>query len=341
MVQPHGSGQSLLTRSRASGFRVDAVIPLQHIFALTGSVGTLWLAFTTDVSRSKTEFRRGADLTCGVGGNESAGVNAAASATDGSEGGTWASIAARANGLYALGVYLPVSVLARRLRERSRARRGVRRDRHATALPQVAWTAVLRPRPIRLVETSKRDGNVNLAELAILAQAAAAIPPDRIVVEIGTFDGRTTLNLAVNAGAARVFTLDLPPDERTAFALAPGERQYVDKPQPGARFRDCGAPWRAAARRITQLLGDSVTFDWTPYERRAGLAFVDGSHAYEYVRKDTETALRLVAKGGIVLWHDYGRWDGVSRALEELEAERRLGLRHIAGTSLVAWRDVG
>jgi hypothetical protein len=47
--------------------------------------------------------------------------------------------------------------------------------------------------------------------------------------------------------------------------------------------------------------------------------------------------MRLVVPGGIVLWHDYGRWEGVSRALDELETERGLGLRHIAGTSLVAW----
>ena len=263
-------------------------------------------------------------------------MNGAASAIN--DSGAAPSIAARAGGIYALSVYLPVSRLARRLRAASRARRGVRRDTHTTALAQVAWREVLRRRPIRLVETDKADGNVKLAELAILALAAAAIPPGSHVVEIGTFDGRTTLNLAVNAGEASVFTLDLPPDERAAFALAPGERQYVDKPQPGARFRACGPPWEAAARRITQLLGDSATFDWTPYAGRAGLVFVDGSHAYEYVRKDSETAMRLVAKGGLVLWHDYGGWEGVSRALEALEAERRLGLRHIAGTSLVVWR---
>lgn len=254
-------------------------------------------------------------------------------------GAAWSCAAAGAAGGYALGLYLPVSILARWWRDRSRAMRGVDKERHATALPQVAWTEVLRRRPIRLVETGKQDGNVNLAELAILAQAAAAMPAGAIVVEIGTFDGRTTLNLAVNAAAqAGVVTLDLPPEERALFALAPGERQYVDKPQPGARFRACGPPWQGAARRITQLLGDSATFDWTPYEGRAGLVFVDGSHAYDYVRKDSQTALRLVAKGGTVLWHDYGRWEGVSRALDELEAERRLGLRHIAGTSLVAWR---
>jgi hypothetical protein len=263
-------------------------------------------------------------------------VNETASAIN--EGDAAAAIAARARGLYALSVYLPISLMARRLRDASRARRGVRRETHATVLPQVKWSEVLVRGPIRLVETDKADGNVNLAELAILAQAAAATPPGASVVEIGTFDGRTTLNLAVNAAQARVFTLDLPPDERAAFALAPGERQYVDKPQPGARFRACGPAWRAASQRITQLLGDSATFDWTPYAGTAGLVFVDGSHAYDYVRKDSETAMRLVANGGIVLWHDYGRWEGVSRALDELEAERRLGLRHIAGTSLVVWR---
>jgi hypothetical protein len=26
------------------------------------------------------------------------------------------------------------------------------------------------------------------------------------------------------------------------------------------------------------------------------------------VRKDSETALRLVTKGGVVIWHDYGVW---------------------------------
>jgi hypothetical protein len=40
----------------------------------------------------------------------------------------------------------------------------------------------------------------------------------------------------------------------------------------------------------------------------------------------------------MVMWHDYGAWEGVTRALEELEASRKLGLRHIRGTRLVFWR---
>ena len=71
---------------------------------------------------------------------------------------------------------------------------------------------------------------------------------------------------------------------------------------------------------------------------RAGLVFVDGSHAYDYVVADTDTALRLVANKGMVIWHDYGVWDGVTRALEEIETSRHLGLRHVRGTSLVVWQ---
>ena len=247
---------------------------------------------------------------------------------------------ARWRGFYALKLYLPLWAASRAGNARLRALRGVvNRHVQPTRLPRVAWSAVLPNQPIRLVETARGDGNVRLGELAVLAQAAVAAPAGREIVEIGTFDGRTTINLAINAPqAAGVFTLDLPPDQPTQFQLAPGERHFVDKPVPGARFRSCSGPWASDAERIVQLVGDSASFDWSPHLGKAGLVFVDGSHAYEYVRKDSETAFRLIAKDGIVLWHDYGVWEDVTRALEELEAEHKLGLRHIRDTSLVVWR---
>jgi hypothetical protein len=247
---------------------------------------------------------------------------------------------ARASGVYARDLYLPLSALARALRARLRALRGAqRRHAQATRLPQAHWSEFIPRRPIRLIETEKRNGNVHLGELAVLALAAADVRPGDEIVEIGTFDGRTTVNLAINAPAAcPVFTLDLPADHPTRYALDSGERAFVDKPLIGARFRSCGPPWSAPAERIVQLAGDSAAFDWSGHEKRAGLAFVDGSHAYDYVRADSETALRLCTSGAVVLWHDYGVWEGVTRALEELDGARRLGLRHIRGTSLVAWR---
>lgn len=249
-------------------------------------------------------------------------------------------LSARVNAIYALNVHMPFSTLAHGWRARERAMRGVTRvHSQATRLPQVAWSAILPRRPIHLIETDKRNGNVRLAELAVLALAAAAASPGEEIIEIGTFDGRTTINLAINApDACPVFTLDLPADHPTHFGLDTGERTFIDKPAIGARFQSANPPWADKARKIVQLTGDSATFDWSAHQNKAALVFVDGSHAYDYVRADSRTALGLAAAQAVVLWHDYGVWEGVTRALEELEAAHKLGLCHIRGTSLVCWR---
>ena len=250
-------------------------------------------------------------------------------------------LSARASAIYALDVYLPFAGVERAWRARARSLRGAtKRHAQVTRLPQVAWHEIFPRRRIHLVETEKRNGNVHLGELAVLAQAAAATKPGAEIIEIGTFDGRTTINLAINApDACPVFTLDLPPEHPTHFNLDTGERTFIDKPAIGARFKSCAPPWSDKAAKIVQLAGDSATFDWSGHEKKAGLVFVDGSHAYDYVVADSATARALVAPGGLVLWHDYGVWEGVTRALEQLDAEARLGLKHIRGTSLVIWRN--
>ena len=248
-------------------------------------------------------------------------------------------LASRLNGVFARAVYLPVSVFGRKWRGLSRRLRGVTRGQK-TSLPVVDWHEVFPANAIRLLETQKSAGDVNLSELAVLATAAAASRAGHDIVEIGTFDGRTTLNLAINAPAqSTVFTLDLPPDLTPKFALVPSERVLVEKPRSGRRFLEAPAEWAHATGRIRQAFGDSATFDWSAHHGRAGLVFVDGSHAHDYVIADTDTALRLVAHKGVVMWHDYGVWEGVTRALEQIEASRHLGLRHIRGTSLVVWQN--
>jgi hypothetical protein len=247
----------------------------------------------------------------------------------------------RLTGIYARSVYLPVSAFGRELRSLSRRVRGVTRGQK-TSLPVADWREVIDPAPIRLLQARKSSGDVNLAELAVLASAAAATRVGEEIIEIGTFDGRTTLNLTINSRPhLNVFTLDLPPDVAPKFALAAGEAAFVQKPRSGRHFLEAPPAWAGPARRITQLFGDSATFDWSAHFGRAGLVFVDGSHAYDYVVADTDTALRLVANKGMVIWHDYGVWDGVTRALEEIEASRHLGLRHVRGTSLVVWQARG
>jgi Methyltransferase domain len=247
--------------------------------------------------------------------------------------------AGQLNGLYARAVYLPATILGQSYRRASRRLRGVTRGQ-VTRLPQVGWRDLFPARAIALAQPRRQQGDVNLAELAVLATAAASVTTGSEIIEIGTFDGRTTLNLALNSRQhLAVFTLDLPPDTLPKFDLAPGERTFVEKPRSGRHFVEAAGRGVAAAQRINQLFGDSATFDWSAHRGRAGLVFVDGSHAYDYVIADSDTALGLIAWKGVVIWHDYGVWEGVTRALEDIEASRHLGLRHVRGTSLVVWKS--
>ncbi|MBV9008319.1 MAG: class I SAM-dependent methyltransferase [Verrucomicrobia bacterium] len=209
-------------------------------------------------------------------------------------------------------------------------------NRSRPLLPQIDPTELLKNSlTLNIQNARSRSGNVSLAELVVLAGIVGAHGIRRIF-EFGTFDGRTTRNFAAAIPPeGHVFTLDLPRRmlTSTAFSLAHDEAQYADKEVIGACF--VGTP---EAARITQLLGDSAKFDFSPYCNSMDLVFVDGSHAYEYVLSDSRNAFELLASHkGWILWHDYGgHWPELTRALNylSLHDQRFQGMQHIAGTTL-------
>jgi len=186
---------------------------------------------------------------------------------------------------------------------------------------------------VRLSELDSVDGNVSPLELLVLCGMIQKYRPHR-VLEIGTFDGRTTLNFAMNSPPdTRIYTLDLPKTsgDSTALRLDRTDMRYIDKDAPGARFR--GTTYK---RKITQLLGDSARFDFASL-RAVDFVFVDGAHSRGYVINDSLRAVELIRdKGGCVVWHDYRSNTGVTEALEELHAsnESFAALQYIDHTSL-------
>ena len=188
---------------------------------------------------------------------------------------------------------------------------------------------------VRLSRIADVAGNITPTELMIIVAFVKQMKPG-LCFEIGTFDGRTTENMAANQpDGGQCFTLDLPPEgaSQAALPLASGDKTYIDKPVSGARI---SAQTRSG--KITQLYGDSGTFDFSPYHGKVDLMFVDGSHSYEYVLSDTEAAYKMVKSGGLILWHDYDSrwWPGVTRALNQFQAQdpRFKEIRSIENTAL-------
>jgi predicted O-methyltransferase YrrM len=168
--------------------------------------------------------------------------------------------------------------------------------------------------------------------LSVLAKEA------RTIFEFGTATGKTTYLLARNAAPeARVVTITLDPAETDGYRHEKGDgRKARDKALGESIFRTFLYSGTDVESKITQLFGDSKTFDPTPYSGQCDLIFVDGAHAYSYVMNDSRKAFEMLSPTGIILWHDYKKKRAtrdVVRALNELSRERRLV--RLAGTHLV------
>jgi hypothetical protein len=155
----------------------------------------------------------------------------------------------------------------------------------------------------------------------------------RTIFEFGTFEGRTTLQLALNAPEeATIYTLDLPEcSPTTRFDLSCPKEASLRKLPIGGLFQH-----HVESGKIKQLLGDSATVSFEPFRGKVDFIFIDGDHGMNYVKSDSENALSMLSPRGLVLWHDYGgRWPDVARYLQEFAVHHKL--HHLAGTSLVVY----
>jgi len=176
--------------------------------------------------------------------------------------------------------------------------------------------------------------SITLHELNCIVLALRATSAER-VLEIGTYDGNTSLNLAANVPETGVVvTVDLPLDESNPeYALEIGDasqRNVTDRTIVGQQFRD-----HQLNSRIRQVLADTGALDFETLGTSFDMAFIDGCHAYEYVKSDTENALKVVRAGGLILWHDYAILETVSKAVDEYANDSRfLQLNAIESTRL-------
>lgn len=181
-----------------------------------------------------------------------------------------------------------------------------------------------------------RLGGVSMEELVILCALVRHLRPRRIL-EVGVAEGRTTLNLAFHSPPeAEIVGLDLPPEAPPAVEEQGADYRQMGLARPGLLLE--GHPWAAKVRLV---LADSTRIDWRESFGAFDFIFIDGAHDYASVRRDSENALRTIAPGGVIVWHDYGRAQGVTRCLNELH--RSYPLVWLGGvafeTTLAVWRS--
>ena len=206
--------------------------------------------------------------------------------------------------------------------------------------PRVELSSFLNRAPaeeaLRLYRPVGGDAGTTLSPLELLALATLARQvAARNLLEIGTFDGNTAVNLVANAApGAKLTTVDLPVDwnGETVLDVPEKSKNVTDRTQVGRRIQESDF-----SERITQIFADSAALDWRslspdPFD----FVFIDGCHDYAYVKKDTDNALEVIRPGGMLVWHDYAMFSDVSRAVDE-RAEA-LGVQVIQGTRLAVGR---
>ncbi|NGX37435.1 MAG: hypothetical protein K1000chlam2_00591 [Chlamydiae bacterium] len=178
-----------------------------------------------------------------------------------------------------------------------------------------------------------RNGNLSPYEVMAICALIQERKPQNLL-EIGTFDGNTTLQMALNAPEkALVHTIDLPPGNvQTMQPVLKSDLQFIyDEKKQRRKFEET-----KVAHKVRQHFGDSTAYDFAKFTENGplDLIFIDGGHSYECVKSDTENALRVVADHGCILWHDFTpHFGGVFQFLCELS--KKLQLVHIEGTNLV------
>lgn len=209
------------------------------------------------------------------------------------------------------------------------------------SIPQVHLGDILGERKpvIRLTVMRYEDGML-LSEqtMALLAILVAEAPKG--VLEIGTYMGHTTRQMAENLETATIHTVDLPasfssqcgPEQNTPMK---DDFHLINRRIVGREFKDC-----PCASRIVQHFADTASWDF----QEAGqptFYFIDGSHTYEYCKNDSEKCFALVEGPSIFLWHDCDdRHPGVVRFLSECRG-RGMDIKRIAGTDLAYWKRDG
>lgn len=183
-------------------------------------------------------------------------------------------------------------------------------------------------------------GNVSIEELCKISLIVKFIKPQSIL-EIGTYNGMTTLQMSLNAGKlAKVYTLDLPKNLAPSLKLSEIDEK-VSKHFKNNFNTDTGSYFNKREDvNIIQLWGDSATFDYEKLNTKFDLIFIDAAHDYANKKNDSENAFKYINKGGVILWHNYNDVTNLETTKYLAEISSKYQLFHLRNTFLAVYHNL-
>lgn len=194
--------------------------------------------------------------------------------------------------------------------------------------------------PIRLENFLGHWGNVTIEEIAKMCLIIAWLKPKKML-EMGTYNGMSTLQLALNAPIDCVtYTIDLSPQHIDSVSLGPLDCLVAEKFRKifntslGSYFQG-----REKELRIEQLYGDTTKYSYDAIEGQIDFIFIDAAHDYESKKTDSINAFNLLSSDGVIVWHDYAQISNpdVTKYLAELAQEH--DIFHLRNTNLAVYRS--
>jgi cephalosporin hydroxylase len=179
----------------------------------------------------------------------------------------------------------------------------------------------------------KIHGWMSQIELRWLASAASS---RKLVVEIGSWQGRSAKAMAMTVGE-KLFCID-PWYRATGANLKDLHPELPDAPDNVIlAFKKHLEPELAAGKVVPMRMKAAEAVD--PIRtilngRKLDMVFIDGGHKYEEVSADIKDWRPMIASGGILCGHDWNHqgWPGVVKAVMEFVP----GYEVVTGTSI--WR---
>lgn len=156
-------------------------------------------------------------------------------------------------------------------------------------------------------------GWLEYGEASVLYQAALRVPEDGVIVEIGSFAGKSARLLA--ATGRRVLCVD--PLE---IGVSVGKIKICDAIVESMQ--------RAAD--LPNISWQRVKSDAAKYPPRIDMAYIDACHKYPHPLNDFSIVEAMLYPGAIVAFHDYHREHGVTRTVIELEQLEKIRLTAVA-----------